>query len=115
MVQAAAKERQLALQNDKTHEGVHTITVIVDGGWSSRSHKHSYNALGEVAIIIGNRTKKLLHLGVRVKYCSICSRAECMKVPVKNISVLKTSMCLHGQRNLILFLKDSIWQSQNMV
>ena len=83
MVQAAAEERQLALQNGETHEGVPAITVIVDGGWSSRSHKHSYNALGGVAIIIGNRTKKLLHLGVRVKYCSICSRAESMKVPAK--------------------------------
>ena len=35
------------------HDGVPAITVIVDGGWSKRSHKHSYNAKSEVAIIIG--------------------------------------------------------------
>ena len=50
MVQAAAEnqllERQLVLQNEETHEGVPAITAIVDGGWSSRSHKNSYDALG---------------------------------------------------------------------
>jgi hypothetical protein len=35
------------------------ITVITDGGWSKRTHKHSYNAAGGVAIIIGKETKKL--------------------------------------------------------
>ena len=32
--------------------------VIVDGGWSKRSHKHSYNANSGVAIIIGKATGK---------------------------------------------------------
>ena len=36
--------------------GYPAITVIVDGGWSKRSHKHSYNAKSGVAIIIGKQT-----------------------------------------------------------
>ena len=44
--------------------------------WSKRSHKHSYNALGGVGIIIGACTKKILHIGVRNKYCITCSKAE---------------------------------------
>ena len=31
------------------------ITVITDGGWSIRSHKHSCNAKLSVAIIIGQK------------------------------------------------------------
>ena len=58
MRKAAEEEKELALQNNELHEGVQAITVIADGGWSSQSHKHSYNALGGVGIIIGQRTKK---------------------------------------------------------
>lgn len=55
------------------HEGVPAITVVVDGGWSKRAHKHSYNAKSGVAIIIGKETGKLLHIGVRNKYCAACA------------------------------------------
>ena len=50
--------------------------MICDGGWSKRTHKHSYNAMGGVGVIIGAETKKLLHIGVRNKYCYVCQRAE---------------------------------------
>ena len=49
-------------------------TVVVDGGWSKRSHKHSYNAKSGVAIIIGKETGKLLHIGVRNKFCAACAQ-----------------------------------------
>ena len=40
-----------------------------------RTHKHTYNAAGGVAIIIGKEKKKLLHIhiGVRKKYCYVRS------------------------------------------
>ena len=38
--------------------GVPSISVICDGGWSKRTHKHSYNAMGGVGVIIGAKTKK---------------------------------------------------------
>ncbi|XP_069120879.1 uncharacterized protein [Argopecten irradians] len=70
------EEKQIAISKGSYHQGVPAITVICDGGWSKRSHKHSYNALGGVAIIIGSETKKILHIGVRNKHCYICSCAE---------------------------------------
>ena len=73
---AAEEEKQRAIQLGHYHNGVPYITVILDGGWSKRSHKHSYNALGGVGVIIGAFTKKLLHVGVKVKYCAICSRYD---------------------------------------
>ncbi|XP_063414164.1 uncharacterized protein LOC134696586 isoform X2 [Mytilus trossulus] len=76
MLQVGAEERRIAMENGFFHQGIPAITVITDGGWSKRTHKHSYNALGGVAIIIGQATKKLLHIGVRNKYCYVCSTAE---------------------------------------
>ncbi|CAG2245735.1 unnamed protein product [Mytilus edulis] len=68
---------------------VPSVTVICDGGWSKRSHKHSYNALGGVGVIIGAETKKILHLGVRNKYCYICNRASNLKVDAKEHECFK--------------------------
>jgi len=36
--------KQAGVERNQIHEGVPAITVILDGGWSKRSHKHSYNA-----------------------------------------------------------------------
>ena len=73
MRQAGAEEKQIAIEQGRSHHGIPAITVIVDGGWSKRSHKHSYNANSGVAIIIGKET---LFLGNRNKYCSTCSIAH---------------------------------------
>ena len=73
MKAAGKEEKQLAEQRGDYHEGIPSITVIVDGGWSKRSHKHSYNAKSGVGIIIGKETRKLLHIGVRNKYCAACA------------------------------------------
>ena len=48
------------------------VTVIIDGGWSKRSHRHSYNAKSGVAIILGRWTGKLLHIGICNKYSTVC-------------------------------------------
>lgn len=76
MIEAGKEERQLAEAAGVKDEDVPAIYVIVDGGWSMRSFQHRYTAKSGVAIIIGERTKKLLFLGVRNKYCSICAIAE---------------------------------------
>lgn len=73
IISAGIEERKLAIQNgDITDAGVPYITVIVDGGWSHRSHGHRYTANSGVACVIGLRTKKLLYVGVRNKYCYMC-------------------------------------------
>ncbi|KAK3108941.1 hypothetical protein FSP39_019316 [Pinctada imbricata] len=60
MLKAGVEERRLAIERGSFHQEIPAITVITDGGWSKRTHKHSYNALGGVAIIIGKETGKLL-------------------------------------------------------
>ena len=59
MKQAGNEERAIAIANGRYHQGVPAITVIIDGGWSKRSHKHSYNAKSGVGIIIGKEAKKI--------------------------------------------------------
>ena len=61
MAVAGKEEKRLAEERGIFHEGVPAITVVLDGGWSKRSHKHTYNAKSGVAIIIGKETGKLLH------------------------------------------------------
>ena len=76
MREAAEEEKRIAIERGSYHQGVPAITVILDAGWSKRSHKHSYNAKSGVGIIVGMETKKLLYVGVRNKYCSVCARAD---------------------------------------
>ena len=76
MKKAGEEERKIAIENGDHFQGVPAITVVCDGGWSKRSHKHTYNAMGGVAVIFGHRTKKLLHIGVRNRLCYICSQAQ---------------------------------------
>ena len=55
---AGEEERALAIANNSYHQGVPAITVIVDGGWCKRTHRHTYNAKSGVGIIIGNKQAK---------------------------------------------------------
>ena len=73
MLEAGREEKKLAEERGDYHQ---KVPVIVDGGWSKRSHKHSYNAKSgvHVATIIGQATGKLLHIGVRNKYCTACAQ-----------------------------------------
>ena len=73
MLQAGQEEKQLAIENNEYHQNVPLITVIVDGGWSKRSHKHLCNANSGAGVIFGAATKKLLYIGVKNKYCVVCS------------------------------------------
>ena len=76
MLAAGEAARNYAIENNIYHDGIPAITVITDGGWSKRTHKYTYNAMGGVAIIIGEHPKRLLHIGVRNKYCYICNSAK---------------------------------------
>ena len=104
MNEAGKEEKRLAIQRGDYHQGVPAITVYVDGGWSKRSHKHSYNANSGVAIIIGKATGKLLHLGVRNKYCSACTQGiskeqhTCFKNWTSSSSEMETDVVLEGFR-----------------
>ena len=102
MADAGREEKQLAVARGDFHEGVPAITVVVDGGWSKRSHKHSYNANSGVGIILGKATGKLLYIGVRNKYCSACAqniprdKHRCYLNWTKSSSEMETDIILEG-------------------
>ena len=102
MAEAGRREGELALERGCYHEGVPTITVIVDGGWNKRSHKHSYIAKSGVAIIAGKETGKLLYVGVRNKYCHACARQipqndhTCYRNWAASSSEMETDIILEG-------------------
>lgn len=77
MQEAAKKEIEAAeLQGDVNSRGIAMIPVEADACWSKRSYKTNYSALSDVAAIIGEHTGKVLHIGVRNKYCVIRARAN---------------------------------------
>ena len=106
MKSAGEEERTLAISQNRYHQGVPAITVILDGRWCKRTHRHSYNAKSGVGVIIGKETGKILLLGVRNKFCSICSRANNVKQhPAKHTcfrnwnsssSAMETDIILEG-------------------
>ena len=102
MANAGREEKRLAEIRKDYHEGVPAITVIVDGGWCKISHKHSYNAMSGVAIIIGAETRKILHIGVRNKYCAACARSiphdkhKCYRNWNESSSQMETDIILEG-------------------
>ncbi|XP_063219205.1 uncharacterized protein LOC134529242 isoform X2 [Bacillus rossius redtenbacheri] len=104
MEQAAKEEHLHALEEGHVDDdGIPYITVIVDGGWSHRSYGHSYNAKSGVAIIIGKKTGKMLFLGIRNKYCSICSLSEKRnEQPTKHICYKNWSSCSSAMKSDIL-------------
>ena len=81
IIAAGEEEKRLAEARGNFHQGIPAITVVVDGGLSKQSHKHSYNAKSGVAVIFGQCTKKLLFLGMQNKYCAVCSVAENQSTP----------------------------------
>ena len=90
LLTAGKEERSLAIAQGIFHEGVPAITVVVDGGLSKRSQKHSYNAKSGVGVIFGAATKKLFFIGVRNKYCSVSAISDCNNPPRPSHQCLKT-------------------------
>ncbi|XP_042913216.1 uncharacterized protein, partial [Parasteatoda tepidariorum] len=77
MAKAAEEEKRLARQReDVDSDGIPLLTVIVDGTWGKRSYRTNYSSLSGAAAIIGYHTEKVLYLGLRNKYCSMCARGK---------------------------------------
>nr|CAI5829221.1 unnamed protein product [Callosobruchus analis] len=72
---AANEERLLTIENgDVTTGGIPYITVVCDGVWAKRSYRTNYNSLSGAAAIVGYKTRKVLFLGVRNRFCLICKK-----------------------------------------
>ena len=87
---AGRKEKQLVIEQGNYHNGVPAITVVVDAGWNKRSHKHSYNANSGIGVIFGAATKALLFIGIRNKYCSVCT------ISTRNNVAVPPHQCYHN-------------------
>ncbi|KAF5292866.1 hypothetical protein FQR65_LT11118 [Abscondita terminalis] len=75
IIEAGKKEKQLAIEaGDVDIDGVPYISVIVDGAWCKRSYKTNYAASSGVAAIIGVKTKQILYVGIKNKYCQYCEK-----------------------------------------
>ena len=95
MNEAAKEEKQRAIERGSFHEGIPAITVIVDAGWSKRTHKHSYNANSGAGIIIGLEAGKILYAGVRNKYCVVYATEKRNKENQhKNTTITRTGTAL---------------------
>lgn len=80
MISAAKEEADAArLRGHINSDGTPMVPVEADCCWSKRSYKNQYNASSGVAAIVGHHTGKVLHIGVRNKYCVICARASTRK------------------------------------
>jgi hypothetical protein len=75
ITEAGKEEEKIARERSDIDlvDGKAIITVIADGAWSRRSNKSLYNANSGVAAIIGKNTGKILYIGVKNKYCSVCA------------------------------------------
>ncbi|XP_050305597.1 uncharacterized protein LOC126742835 [Anthonomus grandis grandis] len=77
MRQAGEMEKKLAIEaGDLSPDGVPMITVVADGSWAKRSYRSNYNSLSGAAAIIGCRTKQVLFIGIKNKYCTICQLSK---------------------------------------
>lgn len=84
MMEAAEEEYEMAERDRKVKDGITDCTVVADGVWSPRSYGHSYKAKSGIACIIGKYSKKILFLGIRNKFCSICAIAKRKEVAAQN-------------------------------
>lgn len=90
MAAAADEEKKLAIESgDIDENGTPMITVVADACWSKRSYKTNYSALSGAATIIGYRTKKIIYMAVKNKYCTTCARATNLKIPVPEHTCFK--------------------------
>lgn len=99
MKEAGREEAEHAVaQGQVDEDGIPVIKVVADGCWSKRSYKKNYNALSGVAAIVGQTFGKVLFIGVRNKYCTLCTRYQAKEVEppshhcFKNFSGSSTSM-----------------------
>lgn len=75
--EAAKEEYDLAIKEGRVNsDGIPIIDVTADGCYGKRSYKKNYSSLSGAAAIIGKRTNKILFLGIKNKYCHICSVSQ---------------------------------------
>ena len=73
---AGEAEKEAAIKRGDIHQGIPYISVVVDGSWMKRSYGTNYDSLSGVGAIIGYHTGKVLFVGIRNKFCTVCDTAQ---------------------------------------
>lgn len=107
MQNALKQEIELSSKADSIKTQLPEICAIGDAQWSKRSYNRNYNANACCGSLIGAETKKIIYLGFRNKYCSICATNKnrphvCYKNWVKSSAEMESSILCEG----FLKLKD---------
>ncbi|KAK5643173.1 hypothetical protein RI129_007018 [Pyrocoelia pectoralis] len=92
MQESTEEEKKLAIEAGNVEDSFPYITVAVDGGWAKRSYGHSYSSLSGVACIIGQKTQKILYIGVKNKFCYMCATTKREHTCFKNFTGSSASM-----------------------
>ena len=95
------EEKQLAVAAGEMDEDEPAIHVIADRVWSTRSHQHRYSPKSGVALIIDERTKKLLYLGgtkLILQYLFDCRKQKNVAAISQMLQKLERVVFCHGER-----------------
>ena len=111
MEAAAQMEKEIAIAEGRIKNGYPVIDVCVDGSWCARSYGTNYKASSGTAAIIGRRTRQVLYIGIKNKYCLVCARAEhknmspkqhkCFKNYEGSSSSMETEIIVEGFKSSI--------------
>ncbi|XP_025420451.1 uncharacterized protein LOC112690619, partial [Sipha flava] len=72
MKEAAKVEAELAVAEGEVDvDGTPLVAVVADGSWCKRSYRTMYNSPSGMAALVGYRTRKILFMGVKNKFCAI--------------------------------------------
>ena len=69
---AGEVEKELAIKKEDIHKDISYIPVVADGSWMKRSYGTNYDSLSGVGAIIGYHTGKVLFVGIRNNFCTVC-------------------------------------------
>lgn len=86
---AAEEEKKIAIAEGRIKNGYPVVDVYCDGSWCARSYGTNYKAPSGAAAIIGRRTRKVLYIGIKNKYCLVCARASNKNVVPKEHTCFK--------------------------
>lgn len=89
MRDAAENEKNAAIALGHVVDGHACVPVIADGAYEKRSYGHSYDSLSGCAAVVGERSKKVMYVDVRNKYCSYCEYYARINQPIKEHSCYK--------------------------
>ena len=95
IIPSGKEQRKITITDNSYHQIVPAVTVIVDAGWSTHSHKYSNNAKSRVAIIIGKATGKILHMGYAIKFAQFVINVPRHHFPYLLLE-LEWFFCCHG-------------------